>query len=73
MDTNAEDMDISSFINMGKDGYNLAIIFNASPVGNDLECPGGILCLAEDIGGMFTEGFERALMMEMKTFEQVLF
>lgn len=70
-DTNSLDFDMSPYINMGHDGYNLAFIFNTSYAQEGLACPSGLICLATEISEVLAIGMERSLKEEMKTFSEV--
>lgn len=72
-DTNSMDFDMSPFINMAHDGYNLAFVFNTSYAQNGVICPSGLLCLANEIADVLAEGIEKTLQEEMKTFLEVSF
>ena len=70
-DTNSMDFDMSPFINMGHDGYNLAFIFNTSYAQEGLICPSGLSCLATEIPEVLAIGMEKTLSKEMETFSEV--
>lgn len=70
-DTNSLDFDMSPFINMGHDGYNLAFIFNTSYAQEGLVCPSGLLCLATNIPEVLAIGMQTTLKNEMETFSEV--
>jgi len=72
-DTNSMDFDMSPFINMGHDGYNLAFIFNTSYAQEGLICPSGLSCLATEIPEVLAIGMEKTLSKEMETFSEVSF
>eukprot|EP00092_Neocalanus_flemingeri_P000465 GFUD01000495.1.p1 GENE.GFUD01000495.1~~GFUD01000495.1.p1 ORF type:complete len:837 (+),score=225.49 GFUD01000495.1:88-2598(+) len=70
-DTNSMDFDMSPFINMAQDGYNLAFVFNTSYAQDGILCPSGMLCLANEMAEVIAEGFEKTLIEEMKTFSEI--
>ena len=71
-DTNSMDFDMSPFINMAHDGYNLAFLFNTSYAQESILCPSGLVCLATEIAEVLAVGFEKTLQEELKTFQEVL-
>eukprot|EP00090_Calanus_glacialis_P014319 TRINITY_DN2308_c0_g1_i1.p1 TRINITY_DN2308_c0_g1~~TRINITY_DN2308_c0_g1_i1.p1 ORF type:complete len:839 (-),score=174.35 TRINITY_DN2308_c0_g1_i1:100-2616(-) len=70
-DTNSMDFDMSPFINMAHDGYNLAFLFNTSYAQESILCPSGLVCLATEIAEVLAVGFEKTLQEELKTFQEV--
>jgi len=70
-DTNSLEFDMAEFINMAHDGYNVGFVFNTSVAQSDAVCPSGIKCIVEGAVGYVAIGYERALMREMETFQEV--
>ena len=70
-DTNSMDFDMSPFINLGHDGYNLAFVFNTSYAQEGILCPDGLQCIAAEMAEVLAEGFESTLKEELKTFSEV--
>ena len=72
-DSNSENTkSMLSFIEMAKEGYNLAFIFNTSIAQEGKDCPSSLFCLAGEIAGVIAEGYEITLQREMKNFSQVV-
>jgi len=70
-DSHSMDFDMSPYINMAHDGYNLAFIFNTSYAQDSLFCPSGLSCLANEICEVLAAGMEATLKEEMLTFSEV--
>ena len=71
-DTHSLDFDMSPYINMAHDGYNLAFVFNASYAQAGLQCPSGLECLSSEISDILAIGMEKTLIEELKTFDEVI-
>jgi len=70
-DTHSLDFDMSPYINMAHDGYNLAFVFNASYAQAGLQCPSGLECLSSEISDILAIGMEKTLIEELITFDEV--
>ena len=56
--------EVSRFVSMAKEGYNLAFIYNNGDTqGSD--CTGGLSCMVGDIGNIIVAGYEASLASEM--------
>ena len=67
-DTNSRDYDMTQFFSMAKEGDNLAFIYNMSNSQPGANCPGGVQCVAEEIGKVLVGGYEPTLQAEMTMF-----
>ena len=70
-DTNSQDSDMSPYINMAQDGYNMAFAFNTSYNQDAAECPSGVICLIEELIKLLAINFEKTLIEEEKNFNEV--
>ena len=72
-DTNSRDFDMTQYFSMAKEGFNLAFIYNMSNSQPGANCPGGVTCIAEEIGNILIGGFRPTLRTEMHKFTDYSF
>jgi len=70
-DTHSLDFDMSPYINMAKDGYNLGFVFNASIASPNAVCPNGLQCMLNSALNYVMNCYENVLLSELETFSQV--
>ena len=69
-DTNSRDFDMTPYFARAQEGFNLAFIYNMSNSQPGANCPGGVQCVAEEIGNILGSGFEMTLRLEIPLFEE---
>ena len=70
-DTNSLSFDMSKYINMAQDGYNLAFVFNTSIAVENAVCPSGLECMVGSLVTYIGKCFEKVVQIELETFNQI--
>ena len=70
-DTSSQDSDLSSLMNMGQDGGNIAFVINTSHAQDDDHCTSGVVCTVQELISFLASSFENTLVEEMKMFSKV--
>jgi hypothetical protein len=70
-DTRRGAANVTSFLQMGKDGYNLAFVYNTSLAEGGGGCQGGLTCLLEEMVQLMAGSIEEVLLKELETFDEV--
>ena len=70
-DTRRGAADVTPFLQMGEDGYNLAFVYNTSREAGAGACPGGLVCLLEQGVELLAGAMEKVLLEELETFDEV--
>ena len=70
-DTNSSSFDMSPYIKMASDGYNLGFVFNTSIALPGIVCPTGIECVIKSTIDNMIQSFQNILENEFKIFDIV--
>lgn len=70
-DSHSLDMDMTPYIQMAKDGYNLGFVYNASDARPEAECTTGLVCLSGELVAMLGKAMEATLLKELVIFNQI--
>ena len=69
-DTDSQNSDVTPYINMAKEGYNLAFIYNMTNSQPSAVCPEGVRCVAEELGNILAAGYAKTLNDELPLFNE---
>lgn len=70
-DTDSLSFDMSDYISMAEDGYNLGFVYNTSISKAGSVCPSGLECLIDSSITYLAKSYEQVLAKELEIFDQV--